>query len=123
MKIVIDGAEYKMPALDGITYKEANMIKKLTGLRMGQYGDAFDEGDMDMIFALAVVAKKRQDGYVDEEAMYNLPITKIEIQVEDEDNATPEDDVNLGIEAEDGEKVKKSRQKKSKTPEESGLPS
>lgn len=41
------------------TNRELHEIKKSTGLRAGEFGEAFDEGDNDILVAFAVVMLKR----------------------------------------------------------------
>jgi hypothetical protein len=92
MKLKIDGRELEFPELDTMTFREAGIIKKVTGLRMGQYAQAFEDGDVDMVLALALVALKRADGIVDQDILLDTPISKIEVipnEPEVEDNPDP----------------------------------
>lgn len=91
MMIVIEGREYPFPALDSLTFREAALVKKITGLKVGQLFEAFEQGDMDVLVGFAAVAKKRVDGGLDESALYDLPISAIEIVVP-EDEEEPEEE-------------------------------
>lgn len=82
MLIKIEGRELPFPQLDTLTFREAGLVKKATGLRLGDFEKAFGDGDTDMIFALALVAKSRADGVVDTNVLLDLPITAIEIELE-----------------------------------------
>lgn len=88
MKIRIDGREFDFPVLDTMTFREAKLVKKATGLKMGQYAEALEDGDVDMLLAMALIAKLRADGIVDTEKLLDMPIDKLEVF----DDEVPEDD-------------------------------
>jgi len=90
MKIAIDGRELPFPVLDDLTFRESQLIKKVTGLKMGQFADALAEGDTDMLFAMALLAKMREDGVVDVEALLDTQIAKIEV-IDDDEPEEPAD--------------------------------
>ena len=91
MKFNIDGREYAFPDFESLTFKEARLMKDATGLKMGAMVEAFEEMDTDVIIALALVAMTRQDGWVDTEKLYDLPISSIELVLDDVDKGTGED--------------------------------
>ncbi len=64
MKVVIkdvpgvDG-EYESIGLDEFTMGEWRRVKKLTGLRAGEFEEAGKAGDMDALYALAIISLER----------------------------------------------------------------
>jgi hypothetical protein len=96
LKIAIDGREFDFPSLETLTFREAGLIKKITGLRMGQFAEAFENGDTDMVLSLALVAKMREDADVDAEALLDTPIAKVDVIVEDGDMEEVEEEGNVG---------------------------
>jgi len=85
MHFDIDGRTYEMPEFDSLTFREAKLMKQNTGLTMGRMLAAFEEMDSEVILALALVAIRRQDGSVDVEALYDLPINKVQLVVPEAD--------------------------------------
>lgn len=57
MKILIDDVEYPLP-LD-LTYREMNLMKRVSGLRAGELYEALDVSDPDAVVAFAAVAIHR----------------------------------------------------------------
>ena len=106
MKFQVHGREYDMPEFDSITFREANTIKKITGLRMGELPEAFGSGDTDAMLALFVVAKMRADGTIDLNAVQDLQIDTLQFVEEEvaEDPPVAED----GPAAEEPSKTKNS---------------
>lgn len=100
MKLKIDERELEFPQLDTLTFREAGLIKKMTGLRMGEFEKAFNEGDTDIIYALALVAKSRADGTVDADALLDTPITAIDIVLEPGDVDAEDEEAENGPPAE-----------------------
>jgi hypothetical protein len=86
MLLKIDGRELPFPQLDTLTFREAGLIKKATGLRMGQFEQALIDGDTDMVFSLALVAITRADGKdVSADTLLDMPIMSITLEIEPED--------------------------------------
>lgn len=87
MRVKIDGTEYAVPELDDLTFREANLVKRLTGLRVGEYEDAFSSGDTDMLLAIALIAKRRAGDLTDlnPDDLMDTPIGKVEFIGEDGD--------------------------------------
>jgi hypothetical protein len=83
-KIFVDEKEYPFPELDTITFREARTIKKLTGLRLGEYEDAFEVVDADLMVALAAVALTREDRGADVDSLFELGIDKIRFDFTEE---------------------------------------
>jgi hypothetical protein len=84
LKLKVLGVEYPFPSFDTLSYKEARRIKKETGLVMGQFFSALEEGDPDALFAVAVIAKLRENPRFDVEDFSELMLTDIEIVVPEE---------------------------------------
>jgi hypothetical protein len=79
MKIRIDGVEYQFPSFDTLSYREARRIKKETGLVMGQFFTALEQGDPDALLAVALIAKLRDNPAFKVEDLYDLQLDEIEI--------------------------------------------
>jgi hypothetical protein len=88
VKIKIDGQEFPFP--EDFTFREMNLIKRLTELRAGQIYDELAKGDSDVIFAFAVIAQKRANPLVDEDSLFDQPIESVELILEPSDE--PEDE-------------------------------
>jgi hypothetical protein len=57
VRILIDDVEYPLP-LD-LTYREMNLMKRVSGLRAGELYEALDVSDPDAVIAFAAVAIRR----------------------------------------------------------------
>lgn len=55
--ITIDGSRYPLP--ENFSFREAQWVKRLTGLRMGDFMEALSRGDADFTLAYAIVAMAR----------------------------------------------------------------
>jgi hypothetical protein len=94
-KLVIDGIS---PSLDGayetdFTYfknREWRTIKELSGVRMGEFNEALEAGDNDLVVALAVIALRRRNIDVNVEALWEAPSWKITLSTEDADALPPD---------------------------------
>lgn len=91
MKIKIGDVEYPFPEIDTITYRESALVKKLTGLRLGQYAEAFEDGDSDMLVGLAAVAVYRSNGQTELDYLFDLNLDDIAFVTEEEDSELPPD--------------------------------
>jgi hypothetical protein len=89
MKINVNGASYPFPEIDTITFREASIVKNLTGLRLGEFGEAFENGDTDMMLGLAAVAVYRHSGQTDFDYLYDLNLDLIQFEVEESDTELP----------------------------------
>lgn len=81
--------DFPWPEVDSITYREASMIKRLTGLRLGEYGEAFEKNDPDMILGLAAVAYSRAKNTREVEFLLDLGLDAIDVVVEEGDEEIP----------------------------------
>lgn len=59
MRIIHEGGEYEVIAPEKLTRPEASLIKKRTGLTVGELPDALKKIDLDAIAAYLLVMKKR----------------------------------------------------------------
>jgi hypothetical protein len=87
-KIVIAGidgleGEYDID-LGFFTNRELHTIKRLTGLRVGEFDDAMAAGDSDVLVAFCMVALQRNDKRVDENALWDAEAGSITIIVGDD---------------------------------------
>lgn len=89
MKIKVHDAEYQFPEIDTITFREASLVKKLTGLRLGEFGEAFENGDTDMMVGLAAIAVHRNSGQVEFDYLYDLNLDDIAFVTEESDTELP----------------------------------
>ena len=64
--------------------RELNRIKKITGIRGGEIGEALAAGDTDLMVALAVLALERAGKMVDPEDFWNAEVGSIIYLGEDE---------------------------------------
>jgi len=98
LTISISGTEYPFPAFDTLTFKEARLIKSQTGLVMGQFFNALEQGDPDALMAIALIALQRDAKPYEMDDLDRLTLTKIflvggdqEEDGEDVDPASPLD--------------------------------
>lgn len=94
-KLVIDGiapydGSYEF-TLDGFTNRELHRIKKLTGLRAGEFEDAFSALDNDMVVALAVVILERNGQSVRDDILWDAEAggIRLEFSTEEVDDGPP----------------------------------
>ena len=93
-KLVIEGippydGTYEF-TLDGFTNRELHRIKKLTGLRAGEFEDAFSALDNDMVVALAVVILERSGQTVKDDILWDAEAGDIRLEFgEVEDSGPP----------------------------------
>lgn len=88
-KLVIEGIEpydgtYEF-ALDGFTNRELHRIKKLTGLRAGEFEDAFSALDNDMVVAFAVITLERNGHTVKDDILWDAPAGGIRLEFSEEE--------------------------------------
>ena len=93
-KVVVNG----VPPWDGeyefdgsLKNRELHRIKKITGIRAGELGEALVSGDTDILVALAVVAIERTGKTVDVDDFWNAEVGSIDY-VSEEDEASPPDE-------------------------------
>lgn len=98
-KIVVDSAdtlagEYELD-LSHFTHREWSIIKREAGVRAGEFWDALNAGDADVILALAVVAMRRagkDPSRYEIDALWDTDAGKITLDASDvEDDADPPD--------------------------------
>lgn len=77
--------------LSYFTNRELHIIKKESGLRMGEFQDAIEAGDSDFLVALALVALRRNGRELrDSEALWDLEAGKITIDATEDEASPPE---------------------------------
>lgn len=90
IRIVIDlptgERSYEVP--DPMTYRELSTIKRATGLRAGEIGDALLAGDTDVVLALAVVASQRSGEPVSMDQLEDLTIGQIRVEGDEDEDPT-----------------------------------
>lgn len=68
---------YELP--ESFTFRENREMKRMTGLRMGEWWESLDAGDTDVIVAFATIAARRA-GHDLEETILDLPMSAITIE-------------------------------------------
>lgn len=92
MKIkVADFGEFPWP--EKLTYREMNLVKKVTQLRAGELQSALAAGDTDVLFAFALIAVKRSDkgAQIAEDSLLDLEIDQIDVIEEEADKKAAAD--------------------------------
>lgn len=89
MKIKVGEVEYPFPEIETITYRESKIVKNLTGLRLGEYAEAFEEGDSDMLVGLAAVAIYRNNGQTELDYLFDMNLDAISFVTEEDDAEIP----------------------------------
>lgn len=77
-KLIVSGiptldGEYEFEDFTTFTNRELHRIKKLTGLRLGEFQEAFASMDNDVLVGLSVVVLERQGKDVDDEQLWDAP--------------------------------------------------
>lgn len=96
-KLVIEGSRYAgeydcgdiTDFVGSLNMGELHLIKKLTGLRAGELGEAFDAGDSDLSVAIAAVTIERTGKRVAPDEIWK--ITKITVVFDDEEESEEDD--------------------------------
>ena len=87
-KIVIKGGEtYELPT--NFTFREMNLVKRLTGLRAGELAEAFRTGDTDAMIAFAAVARLRATGDAAIDNLLDLEIGDVRIEDDGDETEDP----------------------------------
>lgn len=92
-KLIISGipsmdGEYEFEDFTTFSNRELHRIKKLTGLRLGEFQEAFASLDNDVLVGLAVVVLERQGKDVDEEQLWDAPAGGLVFDFETVENPT-----------------------------------
>lgn len=86
IKLTITGRDYELSL--PFTGRELHVIKQMSGLRSGEFVDAMEQGDMDLIIAFAHIAVRRTGAprpSLDE--LWDLPVGEIVCELPEEDPA------------------------------------
>lgn len=73
--------------LSYLTNRDFHTIKKLSGVRAGEFEEALEKGDNDVIVALAVIALERKGLTVDADVLWNAPAGKMSFVLDDVEEA------------------------------------
>lgn len=79
LKLRVGEKVYPFPSFDTLSYIEARRIKKETGLVMGKFFAALEDGDTDALLAVAQIAMTRDNPRFKVDSLYNLHLNDIEI--------------------------------------------
>lgn len=83
---------------DPMTYRELGKVKRMTGYRAGEIGEALMAGDTDTVLALAVIASERAGEPVTLTQLEDLEVGQIRVEVEDDEDPTTAGDADAGDE-------------------------
>lgn len=95
LKLRVGDDVYMFPSFDTLSYREATRIKKETGLVMGKFFAALEDGDPDALLAIALIAKLRDNPRYKVDELYDLKLSDIEI-IAPEAEPEEQDDSPLG---------------------------
>lgn len=87
VRIVIElpTGERSFDVPEPMTYRELGRIKRMTGYRAGEIGEALIAGDTDAVLALSVVASERAGEPITLDQLENLEVGQIRVEADDED--------------------------------------
>jgi hypothetical protein len=73
--VTIPGLEgaYEFEDIATFTNRELHRVKRLTGLRVGEFQEAFEVGDNDVLVSLAVIILERAGKVVDDDMLWDAP--------------------------------------------------
>lgn len=77
---------YEVP--EPMTYRELGKIKRITGLRGGEIGEALMAGDTDAILAITVIASERANDPVTLDDLEDMPFGAIRVEAEEDEDPT-----------------------------------
>ncbi len=77
LKITINNKEYDFVMPDDWTLGEANTVKKISGLRVGEIGEALGQFDAGAVIALIFVTMKRSDPRTTVEQVEAMPLVGV----------------------------------------------
>lgn len=72
-----------------LTLRELHTIKRISGLRPNEFGEAFDKGDTDIVLALALIGLERAGHIVNEDMLWDSQTGRIRIDFSVDDDAGP----------------------------------
>lgn len=67
------------------TAREVHIFKRIGGILPGDFEDAARRGDVDLVIALAVIALRRKGEQVNEDALWDSELGRIELVGEDDE--------------------------------------
>ncbi len=125
-KVKLNNETYEVPDMTRLTFREQNWIKRIGGLRMGEYGEAAEAGDSDLYFAMFAIAKRRADGsdWKELEALLDTEVLEIEFLPDEEDEPLPlpVSDESASSTGKSSQKARSKESATTSTPEASGTP-
>lgn len=99
MKVTIKGDEFPAVPLGQWTYAEADEVKRVTGLTVGQVQVGYLQGDAGAVLAFAVVGFMRSSATDDPLVLRDMEIDAIVVDLRDQDEI---DEAEDAAEVEDG---------------------
>jgi len=93
MKLRINGEEYPFPDPDTWTFREAGIIKRMSGVRPAELGEAFAAGDAELLAALTFITLKRAGKPVTEDQVLDMQISALAPEEPEADAGPPAEPV------------------------------
>jgi hypothetical protein len=97
--MTFEGRKYELPIPLDATFREARMLKRFTGLRMGEFEEALQAGDAEAFAGAALIAFHRDNPLTAEEKFRKLDDVEVGTgleyeadEEEGEDEASPPDE-------------------------------
>lgn len=87
----VDG-EYDLDLSDQFTGHELHLIKQISGVRVGEIGDAMVAGDYDLIIALTKIAIQRSGKTVDVDVLLQAKVGAITFEPSEQEQADAEEE-------------------------------
>ena len=100
-----DGRDYPIPDYSQVTFRENQLVKRVTGLRVGELQEAFEKNDSDAILALFLISKMRMDGDVDVDSILDTPVLEFTIKTQENEEQVPTEPAAEAGDAEPAEKT------------------
>lgn len=95
---------YEFEGFEDFTNRELHRIKKMTGLRVGELQDAWENSDNDVVVALAVVVLERNGKQVIDDLLWDAPAGTFMFDFADSEQEDPTQD---GASHRNGDSVRK----------------
>ena len=94
--LVKDNGEHTYEVPEPMTYRELGKIKRITGLRGGEIGEALMAGDTDAILAITVIASERANDPVTLDDLEDMPFGSIRVEAEEDEDPSQAAEADAG---------------------------
>lgn len=79
-----DGREHEYEIPESLTFREAGLVKRMSGVRGGEIAEALRLGDAEVIAALAVIAVRRTGEPITEDEILDMEVTDLKLKEDEE---------------------------------------